>query len=128
CRDVGRDEHLHLALVEASERSLTLSLREVAVHRDGVDLMAGEPADEGVGAALGSHEDERSATCGTQMLDQRLELRVVRHRNEAGGDLPALVSGGQLALEARRSVRVPARELSYRVVERGLEQRRLGVS
>ena len=62
--DVGRDERVDLAGLEARERALALALRLVAVHRDGVDAVRAEPLDEPVGAALGAHEDEREVALG----------------------------------------------------------------
>ena len=41
-RDVGRYEHLHLALFEAFERALALGVRFVAVNRIGCDAVAVE--------------------------------------------------------------------------------------
>src|ERR687893_709722 len=58
CGDVGRDKSVHIAALEAREGSLPLVLRLVAMHRDRLEAVLGEPADEPVGAMLGANEDE----------------------------------------------------------------------
>ena len=71
--DVGRDERLHLAGVEARERALALRLALVAVDRDRVDVVAAQLLDEPVGAGLRADEDEREpALVVVQQLDERL--------------------------------------------------------
>src|SRR3954466_7649346 len=57
--DVGGDERVHPAGLEARERALALALGFAAVHGAGLDPRAAEPLHEPVGAALGADEDER---------------------------------------------------------------------
>src|SRR3954452_20431225 len=57
--DVGRDERVDGAGLEARQRLLALALALVAVHGDGLDAGVREAAQEPVGAALRAHEDQR---------------------------------------------------------------------
>src|SRR5919108_3145464 len=59
--DVGGDQSVVVASLEVGERAAALVLVLVAVHRDRADLLAAEPLDEPVGAALGADEDEGPA-------------------------------------------------------------------
>ena len=59
CRDVGRDQHLHLVVLEVRERLGARVLRLVAVDGRAVDAVAGELVGEPVRAVLGAREDQR---------------------------------------------------------------------
>jgi hypothetical protein len=76
-RNVGRHEHTCIAALEAIECHVTARLREVAVHRNGIDVVPRELADELVCATLRPHEDQRPPRRCTKVLDQRLDLRVL---------------------------------------------------
>ena len=126
--DVGGDERLHLAGVEALERLLALRLALVAVDRCCVDVVAAQLLDQTVGAGLGAHEDEREpGLLLLQQLDERRDLVLRRDRDEAVVDVAGAAVGRQLALEAGREVRVAARELADLAVERRREEHRLAV-
>ena len=58
-RDVGRDQHLHLVVLEVRQRLGARVLRLVAVDGRAVDAVAGELVGEPVGAVLGAREDQR---------------------------------------------------------------------
>ncbi len=62
--DVGGDQGVDLAPLEAGQRSFALALALVAVHRDGIELAAAQSLDQPVGAALGADEDEGAAALG----------------------------------------------------------------
>ena len=55
-RDVRRDERRGLARLEPLQCTLTLSLAEIAVEGDRVDLMERELLDEAIGATACPHE------------------------------------------------------------------------
>ena len=81
--DVGRDQHGHLAALEAGEGLLALRLRLVAVHGDGLDVAGAELLDEPVGAALGADEDERpAAVAGVELVDEQVDLGGLARRLE----------------------------------------------
>ena len=61
------------------------------------------------------------------MLDERLDLAVLRHRDEGVLDLTGLLVG-MLGLEAGRAVGVSACQLADRAVERGGKEHRLAVA
>src|SRR5581483_4509568 len=111
--DVGRDERLHLAGVEARKRALALRLALVAVDRDRVDVVTAQLLDEPLGTGLRPDEDERKTTIVLlEQIDERGHLVVRRDRDEAVVDLPTPELGRQLAFEARGEVRVATRELA----------------
>ena len=125
--DVGRDERVDAPGLERGERLLALALRLVAVHRDGVDAPAREPADEAVGAALGAHEDERPlAVLGLELVDQRVEPVVALDRQEAVLDVrDALLR--RRVLVALGVAGVGAGDLAGLAVERGREEQGLAL-
>ena len=126
--DVRRDERRDAPALELLERALALVLREVAVHRDGRDLvLALELADELVRAVLGADEDEREAAVDAEVLDEPVELVLGRDQHERVVDLAALRLGRQHAADVRRVHRVGAGELGDGAVEGGAEEHRLPV-
>ena len=73
--DVGRDQHVDLAVAEGAQGLLAGSLAEVAVQRSGGEAAVGEVAGHPVGLALGAHEDDRQATAaGLQHAGHHLDL------------------------------------------------------
>ena len=93
--------------VEAAERLLALGLRPVAVDRQRVHAVAREALDEPVGSALGAHEHERApALAGGQLVDQRVELRLVGDGYEAV--LHAPLARSLACCSWRRGLRVKA--------------------
>ena len=98
------------------------------MHGDGLDVVAGELAHEPVGAALGADEDERAAVVGAEVIDERLDLRVRLHGDEAVRDLARVVHGQRPGLDVRRAGGVLAGELADLAVERGREEHRLAVA
>ena len=125
--DVRRDERRHLPRLEACERALALSLRQVAVHRDRIDAVLHELPCEPVGAALRADEDERQAALGLEQLDQRRDLRVRGHRDEAVLDVARGVLARELRLDPDRRLRVRMCQLSDLAVERRGEEHRLAL-
>ena len=81
--DVGRDERCDVAGLKARECLLALTLRLVAVHREGGLALAGKTLDEAIGAALGAHEDECAVALGFQLADQRADAGVAFDAYEA---------------------------------------------
>ena len=59
-RDVGRDQHRHVAGLERGDRALALRLALVAVDRAGGDAGGLEHAHDLVGAVLGAAEHQRA--------------------------------------------------------------------
>src|SRR3990172_12747861 len=59
---VRGDEHRHLAARESLERALPHRLREVAVHRECINLVERQLADELVGSSLFPADDKRAPT------------------------------------------------------------------
>ena len=103
--DVGRDERVDAAGLEARERLLALGLRLVAVHRDGVHVLRAELLDEPVGAALGAHEDEREpALRVAQLVHERGDLGLVRDAVEAVVDVADLLRARACARAGAASV------------------------
>ena len=128
CGHVGRDEGLDPARVEVRECLFALRLPLVAVNRDRVDVVAAQLLDEAVGARLGADEHEHEPALGVvEQFDERRDLGLVRHRDEAVVDVAAATVGRQLALEARREVGVATGELADLAVERRGEEHRLAV-
>src|SRR5215207_10071503 len=85
---VRRHEDLHIAVRERGKGLPTLRLRPVAGHRDRADILLGQALYEAVGAALGPHEDQGSATPRpAELVHERGDLRVVVHVDEAVTDL-----------------------------------------
>src|SRR5205085_2624645 len=82
----------------------------VGLHRGRLDALARELLDEPVGPSLRADEDERRVVA-LDVLDQRLDLRVGRDRDELVLDLRRL-RAVQLALDLRGAVRVGACELA----------------
>ena len=78
---------LHLAGVEACECALALGLTLVAVNRNRVDVVAVQLLDEPVGACLRPHEHEHEPALLIQQIDERRDLGVRRHGNEAMVDI-----------------------------------------
>ena len=126
-RHVGGDERLHRAVAEPRQRPLALPLRHVAVQRRRRHVARVELAGEPVGAALRPDEDESQVAVALELLDQAVELAVVRDRDEGVLDLALLLPFGQLGLEAGRVARVGAGELADLAVERRREEHRLAV-
>ena len=67
-----------LPLSNCGERALARVLRHVAVHRDRPDVLPAELLHELVGSALRPHEDEREPVRRADVLDERLDLAVLR--------------------------------------------------
>ena len=85
---VGGDERVDGAGLEARERLLALRLGLVAVHRHRLHVACGQPFDESVGAALGTHEHERAPAIGVvQLRDEPRDLPLMGDRHEAVLDL-----------------------------------------
>src|SRR5450755_1101122 len=80
--DIGCDQGVDRAGLEPSQRLLALALGLVAVHRQRVDSMSGEPLDEPLGPALSAHEHERQLTVATQLVNQRLDPALACHLDE----------------------------------------------
>src|SRR5207253_7519773 len=59
CGDVGGDERLDLAALEACESSLTRVLGHISVHPDGLHVLSPEPLHEPVRSSLRAGEHER---------------------------------------------------------------------
>ena len=57
-RDVGGDEHAHLAVLEVLERARALRLCLVGVHRRRLDARLLEMPHDAIGAMLGAREDQ----------------------------------------------------------------------
>ncbi len=127
CRHVGGDQRVDRAGVEARERLLTLGLRAIAVDRQGVHAVTGQALHEPVGAALGAHEDERAtAVASAELGHERVQLRLVGHRQEAVLHAPS----GALArplLVAAGVVGEGGGDLAGGAFERGREEQRLAV-
>ena len=117
-RHVRGDERRRATGVEGPQCPLAPALRHVAVHRDGADAVPVEPLDEPVGAALRPDEDERRTLLGLQEPRERLDLVLVRDRDEAVLDLGLLLPDREVRLEPRRVVRVAASERPDDAVER----------
>ena len=101
--DVGRDERRDASRLELRERALALALREVAVHRDRLDVvLALELAGELVGAVLRPHEHEREAAVAAELLDQAVELVLGGDGDEGVVDLAALRLGRRFGPDVRR--------------------------
>ena len=100
--DVGGDERVDAAGLEARERLLALALGLVAVHRDGRLALRREALDEPVGAALGAHEDERALALGVELADQRADALVALDAQEAVLDVALRRSTTGRARGARR--------------------------
>ncbi|HYB22779.1 MAG TPA: hypothetical protein VED41_03210 [Solirubrobacteraceae bacterium] len=126
-RDVGRDERVDGAGLEAGERLLALALRFVAVHRHRRDAVGCEPFDEPVGAALGADEHEREVAVATELADERLDPVLVSDLHEPVLDLRVRAPLPGAVLMGRRVVRVPFGESSGLAVEGGREEQRLSL-
>ncbi len=68
--------------LEPGERAFALVLGQVSVHRHCGNVLAGELADELVGAVLRADEDEREPALGVEVLDEAVELPLGGHRHE----------------------------------------------
>ena len=126
--DVGRDERVAVAALEAGEGAAALVLVLVAVHRQARDLVAAELLHQPVGAALGADEDQGAAALGVaELADQGVHLALV-------------ASGGRSGARSRRASRpsglwtwragvlgVGLGELAGRALERRREEQRLAL-
>ena len=81
--DVGGDQRVDVAALEAGQRPFALALALVAVHRDRRRLAAAQPLDQPVGAALGADEDQGAAAVGVAQL-QRPAGRAWRSGSRRG--------------------------------------------
>src|SRR4029079_15025924 len=81
--DVGGDERVDGAGLEARQRLLALALGLVAMHRDGGDAGVAEALHEAVGAALRAHEDEGEVALAAQLADEGVDAGVALDRDEA---------------------------------------------
>jgi hypothetical protein len=77
CGDVGGDEHVDHARLEAGERLLALALGLVAVHRGGLDTVPLQALDQPVGTVLGPHEHEREVAVVAELGHQRFDALLV---------------------------------------------------
>ncbi len=91
-RDVGRDQHFHLAGAEHGDGPFALRLRLVAVDRARGDTGRGQLADDLVGAMLGAAEDER-ALDRLLLQNHRQQRRLFRLIDEGDALFDALDRG-----------------------------------
>ena len=77
--DVGRDQHLGRAVLEAGQRPLAVVLRLVAVDRGGLDAGPEQVAGHLVGAVLGAgeHDGAGDRGLGHELGEHRLLGRLV---------------------------------------------------
>ncbi len=125
--DVGRDQHVALALLEPLQRPLARLLRHVAVHGGRVHALVLQLLDDAVGAALRAHEHQRQlALLLVQELDQLVHLVVGADRHEPVVDH---LGGLRVAdhLVADRVARVHGGDPPDVAVEGGREEHRLAV-
>ncbi len=125
--DVGGDQGVDLAVLEAGQGPLALALGLVPVHRDCLQLAAAESLDEPVGTALGPHEDQRAPPLAVaQLTGQVVELGALGvDVDEAVLDFGLRALGG-LGV-AMRLARVGGRELAGGALERRREEEGLAV-
>ena len=89
--DVGRDQHVDLAVAERAQRLLTGALAEVAMDRAGREAAGDQLVGDLRAGALGAREhDRQAATAGLQ--DAREHLDLV-HRVGAVDDLLGVLDG-----------------------------------
>ena len=81
-----------------------------------------------VGAVLRADEDEREPALGAEVLDERVELPLVRDRDEGVLDVCLAVLGRPLGAEPRGVVGVPLGDSGDCPLERRGEQHRLPVA
>src|SRR4051794_2930526 len=124
--DVRRHERVGVAGVEALERPLALALGLVAVHGHGGHAGGDEPLGQAVRAALGADEDQRAVAIVAERVEQRVEARLAIDLDEAVLDLGGRARRRRV-LVADGVVRVAARDLAGRAVERRGEEQRLAV-
>jgi hypothetical protein len=75
--DIGGDENVDRARLEACERLLALALGLVAVHRHGVDAVPAQAFDQPVSAVLGADEHERELAVVSKLGDERFDAVLV---------------------------------------------------
>jgi hypothetical protein len=126
--DVGGDQGVVVAALEAGEGALALALRLVAVHGDGADLVGSELPHQPVGAALGADEDQDAAALSVaELADQGVELRLVAEVDEAVLDLGLLLDL-RLVDVAARVAGVGGGEIAGGSFEGGREEESLAIA
>jgi hypothetical protein len=108
--DIGRDQHLQMAVAETLHRGGALALALVAMDRGGLDACARQMADNAVGTMFGAGEDQRAVDASSfrRWLSKRL--------------LFALVDKGHILLDAFRRGRRRGYRNADRIVEETVAQ------
>src|SRR5207247_758652 len=91
------------------------------------DVAAAELAREAVGTTLGTHEDEREAALGLQLLDEPLEIALRGDLDEPVGNVALLRLDRRAGLEGGGVARERPGELADLAVQRRREEHGLPV-